>query len=131
MNRVVHFEIPANDIKRADDFYEKVFDWKINKDAMPGSQMIYHLAYTSHVDQDYMPIEPGSINGALMEKDDMVKAPVLTIDVPDIKVYMKMVEDNGGKMLMPVQTVMNMGLYARFKDTEGNVMALWQDLPKK
>lgn len=130
MNKVVHFEIPTRNIKRADDFYEKVFGWKINRDVMLGSKVIYHLAYTSSVDKNYMPVGVGLINGALMAMDSIVKAPVLTIDVPDMKTHLKMIEDNGGKVLTPVQKVMNMGLYTRFKDTEGNVTALWQNLPK-
>ena len=29
INRVMHFEVQADDIKRAKEFYEKVFNWKI------------------------------------------------------------------------------------------------------
>lgn len=129
MNKVIHFEIPANDMERADDFYEKVFGWKIDKASM--GDMQYHLTQTVPVDENDMPKEMGAINGALMEKDGVVGAPVLTIGVPDIKAHMEKIEENGGKILMSVQTVKGMGLYARFTDTEGNVMAIWQHLPEK
>jgi len=36
MNRVVHFEIKADNIKRAAKFYREVFDWKIEK--YPGNK---------------------------------------------------------------------------------------------
>ena len=31
MPRVIHFEIHAEDPKRATEFYERVFDWRIKK----------------------------------------------------------------------------------------------------
>ena len=31
MPRVVHFEIPVNDIDRSIAFYEKIFGWKFQK----------------------------------------------------------------------------------------------------
>ena len=34
--RVVHFEIPADDVARAQEFYGSVFDWNIN--SMPGME---------------------------------------------------------------------------------------------
>jgi predicted enzyme related to lactoylglutathione lyase len=31
MSTTVHFDVSVGDIKRAKDFYEKLFDWKIEK----------------------------------------------------------------------------------------------------
>jgi hypothetical protein len=31
MSKVVHFEIPAEDMERASKFYENVFGWEITK----------------------------------------------------------------------------------------------------
>jgi uncharacterized protein len=31
MDKVIHFEIPAEDTERADKFYSQVFGWNINK----------------------------------------------------------------------------------------------------
>ena len=31
MDSVVHFEIPAKDVKRASAFYEKAFGWQIKQ----------------------------------------------------------------------------------------------------
>ena len=41
MDKVVHFEIPAEDMARAQKFYHGVFGWKI--DSVPGIQ--YAMAY--------------------------------------------------------------------------------------
>ena len=43
MDKVVHFEIPTDDINRTDKFYSKIFRWQIHK--TPFSE-VYHLANT-------------------------------------------------------------------------------------
>ena len=60
-NKVVLFEIPASDFKKAKEFYEKVFDWKIELWGDEGA-----MAYTTAVDKDQNPIEPGGINGGFI-----------------------------------------------------------------
>ncbi len=60
MNRVVHFEIAADDMDRAKKFYEMVFGWKIED--WKGGQFEYGLITTGDVK------EPGSINGGLMRR---------------------------------------------------------------
>lgn len=63
--KVVHFEIPADNVERAKVFYEKAFGWQINK--YPG--MEYHGVGTTHVDQKtQMPREPGAINGGMTKR---------------------------------------------------------------
>lgn len=38
-------------------------------------------------------------------------------------------ESLGGAVLRPKETIPGMGSFAYFKDTEGNVMGLWENLP--
>ncbi len=45
MDKVVHFEIPADDLARAQKFYQSVFGWKM--DAVP--DMEYILIGTTQV----------------------------------------------------------------------------------
>ena len=52
MDKVVHFEIPVNDIKRAEKFYKSAFGWEIN--SIP--EMKYTLVTTSPVDEKKMHI---------------------------------------------------------------------------
>ena len=54
-NKVVFFEIPASNFKKAKEFYEKVFDWKVELWGDEGA-----MAYTTAVDKDQNPIEPGA-----------------------------------------------------------------------
>lgn len=122
MGKVVHFEIPTDDPARASKFYKTVFGWQIN--TVPDIE--YWMVYTSKVDKQYMPTEKGVINGGMMKRMGPVSSPVITVDVDDIDGAMKRIEKEGGKILGKKQKVMDMGWSAYFKDTEGNVMGLWQ-----
>ncbi len=120
--KVVHFEIPADNLERAKSFYQKAFGWQINK--YPG--MEYHMVGTTPVDQKTrMPTEPGAINGGMTKRQDPVKNTVITVDVADIDSSLKSIEKLGGKVVQKKQPVADMGFTA-YKDTEGNIVGLWQ-----
>jgi len=125
MNKVSHFEIPYEDQERAQKFYEEVFGWEINKFSDEG----YYLAFTTKSDPNtMMPSEPGAINGGLLKRDSTAKHPLLVIDVPNIDEHIKKIEDAGGELIMPKVSVSDSGFFARVADTEGNVIAIWQQL---
>jgi len=125
MNKVSHFEIPYEDQERAQKFYEEVFGWEINKFSDEG----YYLVLTTESDPNtMMPSEPGAINGGLLKRDSTAKNPLLVIDVPNIDEHVKKIEDAGGKLIMPKVRVGDSGFFARIADTEGNVIAIWEQL---
>lgn len=127
MGKVVHFEIPADDVARASSFYNKVFGWKVN----PVPNMDYTIFHTGPTDEkNRMLLEKGFINGGMMKRNDTVKSPVVTIDVDNIEESLKTVVANGGKLLLGKQDVGDMGYSAYVKDTEGNVIGLWQNKMK-
>jgi predicted enzyme related to lactoylglutathione lyase len=126
MRKVVHFEIPADDESRARDFYRSVFDWQLQE--MPELQ--YTIAMTTPVDeQTQLPTEPGAINGGLMKRSADTPAPVITVDVEAIDEALKQVEAVGGSTVRPRTEIPGMGAFAYFKDTEGNVVGLWESPP--
>ena len=53
-------------------------------------------------------------------------APVVTIDVEDIDAALEKIESLGGATVVPRMPVGEMGFTAYFKDTEGNVLGLWE-----
>jgi len=124
MRRVVHFEIPADDVERAKSFYGSVFDWDLNTMEMGEGE--YTIVTTSPVDDSMMPTEPGAINGGLMERSDLTPSPVITIGVDDIEQSLKEVEAAGGSTVTPRTSIPGMGAFGYFKDPEGNVMGLWE-----
>ena len=124
MDKVVHFEVPVDDVERAEKFYNKVFGWKLNK--VP--EMNYTIIHTVDVDNKFMPKEVGAINGGMMKKTNEIKNPVITINVKNIDEAMNKIKEHGGKIIMDKFNVGDMGISAYFQDTEGNVLGLWQHL---
>jgi predicted enzyme related to lactoylglutathione lyase len=121
--RVVHFELPADDVARAGEFYRNAFGWMI----IPVPDMDYSLVATAPSDEKGAPTEPGAINGGMMSRQDPVNAPVITVQVDDIEEALHQIEILGGKTLRGKLAVGPMGFTAYFTDTEGNVVGLWQD----
>ena len=56
-----------------------------------------------------------------------LSGPTLVIDVDDIDAALAKVESLGGGTLLARTPVGEMGFSAYFKDSEGNVVGLWQD----
>jgi predicted enzyme related to lactoylglutathione lyase len=123
MGKVVHFEIPADNLARAKKFYNTVFGWELNE--FP--EMEYTMVKTVQTDENGMPKEAGAINGGMLERQEPVKAPVITISVDNIDQATATIEKNGGKIVRPKMPVGDMGFAAYFRDTEGNVIGLWQN----
>jgi len=121
MPKVIHFEIPAEDTKRAVAFYKKAFGWNISK--YPGEGMDYWLAAAG---EDK---EPG-INGAISKKDDAHPTTINTISVPSFEDAVKKIKAAGGEVLTPKMAVPNVGYMAYGKDTEGNLFGIMQADPK-
>ena len=122
--KVVHFEIPADNVDRAKKFYKEAFGWDINQ--YPG--MEYHMVNTTAVDEKtQQPKEAGAINGGLTKRNnDTNKATVITVDVENIDNALKSIEKLGGKTVRKKEPVADMGFTAYFKDPEGNIVGLWQ-----
>ena len=51
---------------------------------------------------------------------------MVTIDVDDIDEALQKIESLGGKMVAPRSPVGTMGFAAYFRDSEGNLMGLWE-----
>lgn len=123
MNSVVHFEIPADDLKRAESFYSSTFGWKVN--LMP--EFNYAMVSTTEVDENSMPIKPGAINGGMLKRQSPVEKIVITVSVENIDEALAKIEANGGKTVRGKMPVGDMGFAAYFQDTEGNVVGLWEN----
>lgn len=120
MPRVVHFEIQADNPQRASRFYQKVFDWEINKWDGPQD---YWLIATGDKS------EPG-INGGMMKRHGSVSPVCNTIEVSDVDAYTRKITDNGGEIVEPKMAVPGVGYMAYCKDTEGNLFGIMQNDPE-
>ncbi len=125
MDKVVHFEIPIDDPDRARRFYGTVFDWGLQ----PMEGYDYTLALTTTVDETTQePTEPGAINGGLGPRTAETPTPRIVIQVDSIDESLKRIEAEGGTTVSPRAEMPGMGAYAYFKDTEGNLIGLWETL---
>ena len=124
---VIHFEIPADDLARAQAFYQDCFGWE-TRDVVPNRLVL--VSTTATDPKSGMPLKPGSINGDILARTGPIRAPLVTLNVKDIEAAFKAIEQNGGKRLLPANDV-GPGLAAYFQDSEGNVMGLFQPKPAK
>lgn len=119
-NRVVHFEIYADDVERAIAFYQTVFGWKI---AQVGG-MDYWLIATGKG-------EPG-IDGGLMKRERPTQGAVpqfaftCTVDVEDVQAVFAAALAAGGSEVHAPGPVPGVGYQAYVRDTEGNHLGLLQ-----
>jgi predicted enzyme related to lactoylglutathione lyase len=118
MNRVIHFEIPANDSKKVIEFYKNVFGWNVQQ----WGEQEYWLAFTG--DQN----EKG-INGAFFKPKSPMHGDgfVNTIGVANIDQAAEKVKANGGQIVVEKVTIPNMGYYLYCKDIEGTLFGLMQE----
>ncbi len=132
MDKVQHFEIPADDLARARKFYETSFGWGTMDYPMTDGSKYVGLT-TGPVDEKHMMKEPGFINGGMVErnKEFPIAHPTVAVVVADIDATLAKVTSAGGVMVMDKKEIGGMGVYAYVKDTEGNVIGVWQDIKKK
>ena len=121
-DKVSWFEMPADDVKRASEFYGKVFNW-----ATPPMGDDATFALTVKADENGNPTELGGINGGFHKRQGTSDAgPVVNIHVDDIDAKLEAVEAAGGRVIQPRTEVGEYGLsMALFSDTEGNVMGVY------
>src|SRR2546422_2956452 len=103
-NKVVFFEIPASNFKQAKKFYEKVFDWKVELWGDEGA-----MAYTTAVDKEQNPIEPGGINGGFYKRKSKNNKPPFAVQTVSINKRLKAIEKQGGKVTTPNNSIEEWG----------------------
>lgn len=109
---VNHFEIPADDLARAQSFYAEVFGWKMED--WGGGNIMVEAA-------------DGGIGGDIHQRGSVVPHPSFVVTVDRIEDAVAAITAKGGQMVSSIQTMEGMGRYAYFKDSEGNLLGLWDD----
>lgn len=135
-NRVVHFEIQADDIERAKKFYTDVFGWGWHDwGKMTGTA--YWGILTAPMEADGTPSKEPGINGGLLKRPCPAPKPeqgtnafVCTIQVDDFDETAKKIIAAGGKEAMPKMDLGGMAWQGYFLDTEGNTFGLHQLIKK-
>lgn len=122
MNRVVHFEIQADNIERVKKFYENVLGWRI---VPMMTEDVSGMNYWGIVTGESGP----GINGGLYERTEDGEQFYLydcTVDVENLDETMEKVKENGGAIVREKTEIPGVGFFAGAKDTEGNRFGLMQ-----
>lgn len=130
MNKVVHFEIPADDLERAKKFYAEVFDWQVSEWPMPQGGVYTGVRTVAVNEETQTPEEAGAINGALVDRSPENPTPLVTMEVESINDHFVKIEAAGGSRVVERTEIPGMGAYAYAKDSEGNIIGLWENAPK-
>ncbi|HEX5520032.1 MAG TPA: VOC family protein [Candidatus Nitrosocosmicus sp.] len=121
MPTVEYFQIPADDISRAKEFYNKVFGWEMQKwNNSENSDQEYWMFQTKDDEGN-----PG-LGGGLMKRQSPQHTVTNFITVSSIEEYSSNIEQSGGKVIMPKTEIPNMGFFAVFLDTENNMFGIFE-----
>ena len=107
---VVHFEIGCRDSVKTQEFYGKLFDWKISPmgpEAMIAAEpsgIAGHISALGHEPHHYT---------------------IFYVDVDDVAAYLAKAESLGGKTLLPPVAIPT-GTFAWIEDPDGNTVGLWK-----
>jgi uncharacterized protein len=113
---IVHFEIPANDVARMRDFYERSFGWSFRDSGMPG--MEYWLITTGPTGK--------SVGGGLYKKMNPEDRPRNFVGVEEIDEAIERFKAAGGSQVVEKMEVPGQGWSFIGADPEGNLIALWE-----
>jgi predicted enzyme related to lactoylglutathione lyase len=115
-NPFVHVELHTNDIKRAKEFYSKLFDWKLEDAPMPGGG-------------SYTLIQVGTGTGGGMTVNQAPGVPphwLAYVGVDDVRASTRKAKDLGAKVVVDVMEVGEYGSMSVISDPTGATLALWQ-----
>ncbi|MGA6958746.1 MAG: VOC family protein [Candidatus Acidiferrales bacterium] len=110
---VVHFEIGCRDSLKTQDFYARLFGWKIAQ-AGPAAMIDTGSAVTGHITA--LGHEPFHYT-------------IFYVEVDDVQAYLDKAAALGGKTLVPPVPIPT-GTFALMQDPEGNTVGLWKPAAK-
>lgn len=126
-NAISWFEIPATDIDRAQQFYEAVFQIKMQPLEVQSIKMRMFP-----IDDPMKGIGGTLIDSGGFHKPSATDGPLIYLNGnPNVQIFLDRVEAAGGKIMVPKTEISpEYGYMAVFLDTEGNRIAL-HSVPEK
>lgn len=113
---VCHFEWSSTDLERTKKFLAGLFGWEFK--AWGDEYMLFDP-----------PQGPG---GGIMKVDKVIpgKSPAIYIEVDEIEPYLDKTPGLGGTVDTPKTEIPTIGWHAHVLDPDGNIIGLFQNLPK-
>lgn len=115
MPTIVHFDISADNIERAKDFYSRLFGWKIEKS--PGTTEYYLIETRTSTGEK-------GLTGGIAKREKPYQKITNFIEVPSIDESIAKVKKLGGKIIEPKTAIPTVGYIAGCIDTEDNVFGI-------
>ena len=106
MHKIIHFDISADDVSRAKDFYHNLFGWKIER--FPGP-MEYYLVDTTDENGEK------GLTGGIAKREKSYQKITNFIQVSSIDEYMEKVKKLGGEVVEPKNADPNCRLHCRLQ----------------
>lgn len=115
-NPFVHVELQTPDLAKAKQFYQQLFDWKI--EPVPG--------------MDYTMIDVGEGTGGGMWQGKEMKSHWLAyVVVDDVNAATRKAQSLGATVVKETTEVPGMGWFSIIVDPTGAALGLWQSRPKR
>jgi len=118
-NKLAHFAIEAEDVDRAREFYQAVFDWTFEPWGPPGFYLIHNAG----------------VHGALQTRNGPLgtgrKGFPCSFAVADIGKTATLIEESGGRVHGQRHKIPTVGELVEFTDTEGNEAIVIQYEPEQ
>jgi len=113
-NNIAHFDIQADDVERARQFYERVFGWRFEAWGPPD----FYLIHTG------TEADPG-IHGSVSKRNQAITGRgrigyECTISVEDLGAIKAAIVANDGRIVLDEYEIVGVGRMIRFEDSEGN-----------
>jgi len=109
--KVVHFEIGCSNIEKTAEFYQNVFDWKIEQ-----------KGNSATIISDQMDGISGHLNK--LGADESQKYVTIYVETDSLETDLESIESNGGKVLVQPIKLPDSRSFAWFEDTAGNTIGL-------
>lgn len=113
-NTIQHFEVPADDVDRARNFYSSLFGWNI--EGLP------------NFEGEYWSIQPpeGGIGGGMMKRQMPEQRITTYVTVASVDESTAKASELGAQVIVAKTEIPNMGAFSVILDTEGNPLGLWE-----
>ncbi|KYK58024.1 Glyoxalase/bleomycin resistance protein/dioxygenase [Drechmeria coniospora] len=124
-------EIPVHDINRAKKLYADVFGWECQGESMPMPEKVcgiksMHFFNRGGVHGAFLAMEDGFQQTKHSKQNKEVLPALPTFCVDECNETLETVKKHGGDVQCPKTAIGgDMGHFARFIDTEGNIIGIW------
>ncbi len=115
MYRMIHFEIPTTTPIKSMVFYNQVFGWTFKPSANQKKWMVITGSKEHQV-----------LGNPFQKRLTAVQSLTNTIEVKNVDLVLKMIQQAGGQVIMPKTAIPEVGWLAYFKDLEQQVFGIMQ-----